>query len=109
MKIKQPLLLRLKSDIYDAKQYLDDDERLDDIIQKSGYKIYEGNDFMNEHEKIIDSNNDEVKKQEDPIEAYGYGVVAYFSLLEYLAKLFAFFSIFAFIMLYIYKTNNYES
>ena len=64
---------------------------------------------MKEHEKIIISNEDEDKKEEDPIESYGYGVVAYFSLLEYLAKLFAFFSIFAFFLLYLYKTNNYES
>ena len=64
---------------------------------------------MFEHIKIILNNENEDNKQDDPIEAYGYGVVAYFSLLEYLAKLFAFFSIFAFILLYLYKTNNYES
>ena len=59
---------------------------------------------MAEYRNIYDKKYrlSDVDLDKDPIEAYGFGVVAYFSLLKYLAKLFAFLSILAFILIYIY-------
>ena len=63
---------------------------------------------MVEHKKVLDKKN-ELTETQDPLEAYGYGVVAYFSLLENLAYVFAVLSVLAFVLIYLYKTNNYES
>ena len=73
------------SEAQDELDFDDDNQRLDDIATKYGAGSYQGTNFiddcMEKYEKQDDALSKAKDENHDPMEAYGYGVVAYFTLL----------------------------
>ena len=91
-------------------------ERLDKIIADQGAEPYEGSDFIPPEEDgnpTHKSNNSKGKKKKDddsedgdPFNDFGFGIVAYFTLLRTLIGVFLLMSILMCVPIYLYRTEG---
>ena len=87
------------------------DERLEQIILNTGGAKYCGTNIIEDQRRVNMDIQRNVKSSDDPFNNYGFGIIAYFKLLQYLLYAYLLICAMAVLLMYIYAkggTLNHE-